>query len=224
MSVINWTLIKKFWRSALVGLNLTGILRRSPVELEGSRTQMLNFPRSSDFPRRRSRSLPEIEKAARGVTKCTRQRTYPAMSFPTVYISRGYTWEPGSSPLINDIPDLQTLATQGIEAQIFPDVYLTAIITQAQPHHSNRTLAHLTRAQLIDHVNALVSWWKQAHIVRPSSEGSTVDSGSGIASWRESVMLLTVCRITVKLGIMGKKRIMELLSDYLAIVSAHKSY
>src|SRR5579859_7917709 len=77
--------------------------------------------------------------------------------------SRSASWEPGRSPLVNDIPDLQTLAAYDLKGESFPDAYLTAIICQAQPHHSSRTLAHLTRSQLISHVDALVAWWKAAN-------------------------------------------------------------
>jgi hypothetical protein len=61
-------------------------------------------------------------------------------------------------------PTLENLAgrTDG-KGENFSDERLKAIIIKAQPHHSERTLAHLTRAQLIKHVDDLVAWWKTTH-------------------------------------------------------------
>jgi hypothetical protein len=87
------------------------------------------------------------------------------MSPPSPPLTRAYSasWERALPPLEKDVPDLRTLATYGLKAEGFTDTYLIAIITKAQPHHSNFTLGHLTRTQLIDHLDALVVWWKQVH-------------------------------------------------------------
>jgi hypothetical protein len=80
------------------------------------------------------------------------------------------------------IPSLRTLATFGLRGECFTDAYLIAIIIKAQPHHSDLTLRHLTRMQLIAHVDSLVAWWKQAHRKSPPpSRGS-----SEVMSYAES--------------------------------------
>ena len=61
-------------------------------------------------------------------------------------------------------PTLENLAGRPDgKGENFSDDSLKAIIIKAQPHHSNQTLAHLTRQQLVKHVDDLVDWWKQAH-------------------------------------------------------------
>lgn len=68
-----------------------------------------------------------------------------------------------SSPVTPDIPSLATLVAQNTTGEYFSNEYLFAIIIKAQPYHSHRTLGHLTRSQLIDHVDALILWWKKAN-------------------------------------------------------------
>lgn len=61
-------------------------------------------------------------------------------------------------------PTLENLAGRPDgKGENFSDDSLKAIIIKAQPHHSNQTLAHLNREQLIKHVDDLVAWWKQTH-------------------------------------------------------------
>jgi len=61
-------------------------------------------------------------------------------------------------------PSLQDLAVRPDgNGENFSDDRLKAIIIKAQPHHSNDTLAHLDRDQLVKHVNDLVDWWKRAN-------------------------------------------------------------
>jgi len=61
-------------------------------------------------------------------------------------------------------PSLQDLAVRPDgNGENFSDDRLKAIIIKAQPHHSNETLAHLNRDQLVKHVNDLVDWWKRAN-------------------------------------------------------------
>src|SRR5215471_1409470 len=66
-----------------------------------------------------------------------------------------------SPPLL--IPSLQDLVTQNLRGEYFTNDGLLDIISRAQPHHSRRSLSHLSRLQLIDHLNALLAWWKEAN-------------------------------------------------------------
>jgi hypothetical protein len=55
------------------------------------------------------------------------------------------------------------------------DDYLEAIILKAQPHHTPKSLAHLSRSQLIAHVDALIAWWKQANPRKASLAASAFE-------------------------------------------------
>ena len=74
--------------------------------------------------------------------------------------------EPDPTPPMHtpQAPSLQNLAGRADgSGENFSDSSLKAIIIKAQPHHTTETLSHLTRAQLIKHVDDLVDWWKQAN-------------------------------------------------------------
>ena len=72
-------------------------------------------------------------------------------------------WKQANGPE-RSTPSLNNLALRDdIHTENFSDDSLRAIIIKAQPHHSNQSLSHLTRAQLIKHVDDLVAWWKQAN-------------------------------------------------------------
>ena len=61
-------------------------------------------------------------------------------------------------------PSLQNLASRPDgNGENFSDDSLKAIIIKAQPHHNNESLSHLTREQLVKHVDDLIAWWKQAN-------------------------------------------------------------
>ena len=61
-------------------------------------------------------------------------------------------------------PSLQNLASRADgNGENFSDDSLKAIIIKAQPHHNNETLSHLTRQQLVKHVDDLIAWWIQAN-------------------------------------------------------------
>lgn len=61
-------------------------------------------------------------------------------------------------------PSLQNLASRPDgSGENFSDDSLKAIIIKAQPHHNNESLSHLTRVQLVQHVDDLIAWWKQAN-------------------------------------------------------------
>lgn len=61
-------------------------------------------------------------------------------------------------------PSLQNLASRlDGNGENFSDDSLKAIIIKAQPHHNNESLSHLTREQLVKHVDDLIAWWKQAN-------------------------------------------------------------
>ena len=68
-----------------------------------------------------------------------------------------------SPSIVTDPPTLGELIAWNVTAEYCSNEYLLAIILKAQPHHSNQSLAHLTRPQLIDHVDALIAWWKKAN-------------------------------------------------------------
>lgn len=74
--------------------------------------------------------------------------------------------EPDPTPPMHtpQAPSLQNLASRADgNGENFSDDSLKAIIIKAQPHHTHETLSHLTRAQLVKHVDDLVDWWKQAN-------------------------------------------------------------
>jgi hypothetical protein len=74
--------------------------------------------------------------------------------------------EPVPTPPLNTpaAPTLQELALRSDgNAENFSDDRLKAIIIKAQPHHTIDSLAHLTRDQLVKHVDDLVDWWKRAN-------------------------------------------------------------
>lgn len=74
--------------------------------------------------------------------------------------------EPDPTPPMHTplAPSLQDLAYRADgKGENFSDDSLKAIIIKAQPHHTSQTLSHLTRPQLIQHVNDLVAWWIQAN-------------------------------------------------------------
>jgi hypothetical protein len=75
----------------------------------------------------------------------------------------------------DDIPDLQTLAACNMKGEDIREDYLEAIILKAQPHHTSRSLAHLSRSQLAEHVDALIAWWKQANPRKASLVTSAID-------------------------------------------------
>lgn len=96
-----------------------------------------------------------------------------------------------SSPVTPYIPSLAALVAHNVTGESFCNENLIAIIIKAQPHHSRRSLLHLTRPQLIDHVNALITWWKNANPRRASlitqeipQRPASIRSGS-LASERE---------------------------------------
>lgn len=62
-----------------------------------------------------------------------------------------------------EIPDLQWLAANNVKGVDISEQYLIPIIIKAQPHHTEQSLAHLSTAQLVAHIDALVEWWKQAN-------------------------------------------------------------
>ena len=66
---------------------------------------------------------------------------------------------------------MQTLAILNIKGETLLNSSLRDIIIKAQPHHSYKTLLHLTREQLIAHVDALVEWWKMANPSKAVSFG-----------------------------------------------------
>lgn len=62
------------------------------------------------------------------------------------------------------VPSLSSLAARADgQGENFSDDTLKAIIIKAQPHHNNNSLSHLTRLQLVKHVDDLISWWKVAN-------------------------------------------------------------
>ena len=68
---------------------------------------------------------------------------------------------PGDAP---QPPSLSNLAgRRDGKGENFSDEVLQAIIIKAQPHHSYGGLAHLSRSQLVKHVDDLVSWWITTH-------------------------------------------------------------
>jgi len=69
---------------------------------------------------------------------------------------------------ISDMPTLATLVARNLTGADFSNESLLAIIIKAQPHHSRRSLGHLSRSQLIEHVDALIAWWKAANPRRAS--------------------------------------------------------
>ena len=93
--------------------------------------------------------------------------------FPPLYSLPPSFWEPvirtperTPTPPQNNpqIPTLENLAGRlDGKGENFSDDSLKAIIIKAQPHHSTSSLAHLTRQQLVKHVDDLVAWWLQAH-------------------------------------------------------------
>jgi hypothetical protein len=66
------------------------------------------------------------------------------------------------------MPSLATLVARNLTGADFSNESLVAIIIKAQPHHSRRSLGHLSRGQLIEHVDALIAWWKAANPRRAS--------------------------------------------------------
>jgi len=90
---------------------------------------------------------------------------------------------------ISDMPTLATLVARNLTGADFSNESLLAIIIKAQPHHSRRSLGHLSRQQLIEHVDALIVWWKAANprrasvisqmvTTRAEEEGSILSRGS----------------------------------------------
>ena len=66
------------------------------------------------------------------------------------------------------IPSLESLVKNNVRGADISNEYLIAIITKAQPHHTRWTLAHLGREQLVEHVDALIEWWKKVNPRRAS--------------------------------------------------------
>jgi len=93
--------------------------------------------------------------------------------FPPLYSLPPSFWEPVIRPPERtptppqntpQVPTLENLAGRlDGKGENFSDDSLKAIIIKAQPHHSTSSLAHLTRSQLVKHVDDLVVWWLQAH-------------------------------------------------------------
>src|SRR5579862_330099 len=109
----------------------------SPPLMGGSR----NSPVSSDFPP--LYSLP------------------PTFWEPVIRLPEPTPVPPTSAP---PTPTLEQLARRDDgNGENFTDDVLRAIILKAQPHHTNDSISHLTRAQLVKHVDDLVAWWKTAH-------------------------------------------------------------
>jgi len=110
------------------------------------------------------------------VTSTTSTHGQTPLQTPDSEYTFRWPWEPipYSPPLI---PDLQTLAILNIRGETLLNSSLRDIIIKAQPHHSQRTLLHLTREQLIQHVDALVQWWKMANPQKAVQFG--VVSGDG---------------------------------------------
>ena len=70
---------------------------------------------------------------------------------------------PQQSLPIESVPTLERLVALDLFGEYFNNDGLIAIIIKAQPHHSRSTLSHLTRPQLVAHVDALIEWWKKAN-------------------------------------------------------------
>jgi hypothetical protein len=66
------------------------------------------------------------------------------------------------------VPTLETLVQNNVRGTDISTEYLLAIIQKAQPHHSRLTLDHLTRDQLVEHIDALIEWWKKSNPRRAS--------------------------------------------------------
>ena len=89
-----------------------------------------------------------------------RETEYPLIDFCGV-MTEDHQSSSLSPPLL--VPSLQDLVVQNLRGEYFTTDGLLDIIIKAQPHHSRRSLSHLSRYQLIDHLNALLAWWKQAN-------------------------------------------------------------
>jgi len=64
----------------------------------------------------------------------------------------------------NQAPSLGDLAGRPDgRGENFANATLKAIIIKAQPHHNDQSLGHLTRAQLVKHVDDLIAWWRRAN-------------------------------------------------------------
>jgi hypothetical protein len=82
----------------------------------------------------------------------------PSFWEPVVRLPEPTPAPPTSAP---PIPSLEQLACrEDGRGENFTDEVLKGIILKAQPHHTNDSIAHLTRAQLTKHVDDLVEWWK----------------------------------------------------------------
>src|SRR5277367_1450778 len=80
----------------------------------------------------------------------------------------------------SEIPSLATLVAKNVTGAYFSNEGLLAIIMKAQPHYKRESLWHLSRKQLIEHVDALLAWWKEANPRRASliTEDLTRERGS----------------------------------------------
>jgi Zinc finger, C3HC4 type (RING finger) len=97
----------------------------------------------------------------------------PRGDFPPLYSLPPTFWEPvvrqpepDPTPPMHtpQAPTLENLAgRQDGRGENFSDSTLKAIIIKAQPHHNDQSLSHLTRAQLVKHVDDLVAWWRRAN-------------------------------------------------------------
>src|SRR5208282_122263 len=87
--------------------------------------------------------------------------------FPPLYSLPPTFWEPvmrqpepDPTPPMHapQVPSLQDLAFRPDgNGENFSDDSLKAIIIKAQPHHNNESLSHLTRPQLVKHVDDLIA-------------------------------------------------------------------
>ena len=85
----------------------------------------------------------------------------PTFWDPVVRLPEATPVPPTSAP---PTPSLHQLASrEDGRGENFTDEMLKEIILKAQTHHTHESIAHLTRAQLVKHVDDLVAWWKTAN-------------------------------------------------------------
>lgn len=84
------------------------------------------------------------------------------------------------------VPTLESLVKNNIHGADISNEYLLAIIEKAQPHHTRWTLDHLTREQLVKHVDDLIEWWKKVNPRRASLISGEVVSKE-VETFRERV-------------------------------------
>jgi len=126
----------------------------TPVSIPGI---VPNSPHSTHFP---------------AVMGASFRSSPPRGEFPPLYYPLPPAfWEPrqpqpGPAPPMHtrQAPSLGDLAGRPAgRGENFANATLKAIIIKAQPHHNDQSLAHLTRAQLVKHVDDLIAWWRRAN-------------------------------------------------------------